>query len=354
MSEFAFELALCAHLERSSTPPIADSNPLVARQIGGSVADPGGRILDIVCVEPGLEFDARTAITDAEIPDAAIESAVGPGRSRYWKDAFDCHPNHARRAMERACEIGFFESERRNGREYVRQVARYPDWYDRIVAIENKPDLGRPGDLEMQLRTDVSLALVDEVILATESYVSRAHLHRLPDPVGVWRVHRDRDRSGGDPSAPERESSGKVETEAGVGVEIEVVREPTPLPTAGPGIEPLAFEPGRTEIEPVSAAEKARARRRLAERAYGKGWRTYDFPGCASCVPTDEAAATLPYCAWAGDFVDANADCGPDCPGYESAAAPEVDLDGERDRRTAWRASPSGHRRQQSGLDQFR
>ncbi|ELY92748.1 hypothetical protein C483_07267 [Natrialba hulunbeirensis JCM 10989] len=338
MSEFAFELALCAHLEQSSRPPVAGADPLIARQLGGSVADPGGRILDVVCVEPGSEFGERTAITDAEIPDAAIESTVGPGRARYWKDAFDCHPNRARRAMERACEIGFFESERCNGREYVRQVARYPDWYDRIVAIENKPDLGRPGDLEMQLRTDVSLALVDEVILATESYVTRAHLHRLPDPVGVWRVHRTRDRD--DPSA--------------LALEIEVVREPTPLPTTEPGIEPLAFEPGRTEIEPVSPAAKARARRRLAERAYGKGWRTYGFPDCASCVATNGAGATLPHCTWAGDFVDANADCSPDCPGYESAAAPEVDLDAERDRQTAWRASPRGHRRQQSGLDQFR
>ncbi|ELZ01628.1 hypothetical protein C482_06237 [Natrialba chahannaoensis JCM 10990] len=348
MSEFAFELALCAHLEQSRKPPVAGADQLTARQLGGSVADPGGRILDIVCIEPGPEFDERAAITDAEIPDAAIESAVGTGRSRYWKDAFDCHPNHARRAMERACEIGFFESKRRNGREYVRQVARYPDWYDRIVAIENKPDLGRPGDLKMQLRTDVSLALVDQVILATESYVTRAHLHRLPDPVGVWRVHRDRESDA--PSALERGDEAAI----GVGVEIDVVREPTPLPTAEPGIEPLAFEPGRTEIEPVSAAAKERARRRLAERAYGKGWRTYDFPDCASCVLTDEAGATLPYCAWADALVDANADCGPGCPGYEPAVAPEVDLDAERDRQTAWRASPSGHRRHQSGLDQFR
>ncbi|ADD05061.1 uncharacterized protein Nmag_1484 [Natrialba magadii ATCC 43099] len=358
MSEFAFELALCAHLERSSNPPVVGANPLIARQLGGSVADPGGRILDLVCIEPGLEFDERTAITDADIPDAAIESAVGPGRARYWKDAFDCHPSHARRAVERACEIGFFESERRNGREYVRQVARYPDWYDRIVAIENKPDLGRPGDLEMQLRTDVSLALVDEVILATESYVTRAHLHRLPDPVGVWRVHRDREST--DSSALERGAKvragaeAEVDVEAGVEVEIEVVREPTPLPTAEPGIEPLAFEPGRTEIEPVSAAAKARARRRLAERAYGKGWRTYDFPACASCVASDEASVTLPHCTWAGDLVDANADCGPDCPGYKSATAPEVDLESERDRQTPWRASPRGRRRRQSGLDQFR
>ncbi|ELY93598.1 DUF5787 family protein [Natrialba taiwanensis] len=335
MTEFAFELALCAHLEQSREQPVAGTDTLVARQLGGSVADPGGRILDVVCVEPGSEFDDRTAITSAEIPDAAIESAVGLGRARYWKRAFDCHPDRARRAVDRACEIGFFECERRNGREFVRQVARYPDWYDRIVGIENKPDLGRPGDLERQLRTDVSLALVDEVVLATESYVTRAHLNRIPDEVGVWRVHR----TDSGPSAAE--------------IELEVVREPTPLPTDEPGIELLAFEPGHAAIEPVTATAKARARRRLAERAYGKGWRTYNFPDCEACTPTDADGATLPYCEWRDRLVDANSECGPSCPGYDSGPASDVELEAERDRQTAWRRNPAGKRRHQSGLDRF-
>ncbi|OAQ52230.1 hypothetical protein HTG_11455 [Natrinema mahii] len=334
MSEFAFELELCARLEERD-------GGIVARQLGGSVANPGGRILDVLCVEPGPEFDDRAALTSETIPDAAIESAVGTGRARYWKDAFDCHPERARSATERAVEIGFFERDYEasaaSNREYVRQVARYPDWYDRIVGIENKPDLGRPGDLERQLRTDVGLALVDEAILATESYVTRAHLHRIPDEVGVWRIHR-----GG--------------TAAGDGLEIEVIREPTPLASDEPGIEPLAAHPGRTEIEVVSPDAKARARRRLAERAYGKGWRTYGFPNCTACRPDDASGATLPYCEWTGRVVDANSECGPDCPGHEPRSAAEiaVDLEAERDRRTAWEAEPDGKRRRQSGLDRFR
>ncbi|RQG92808.1 hypothetical protein EA462_00845 [Natrarchaeobius halalkaliphilus] len=325
MSEFAFELELCAHLE-------SRVEGILSRQLGASVADPGGRILDVVCVDSGPEFSERTAITNETIPDAAIESAVGTGRARYWKDAFSCHPDQARRAMERACEIGFFESERRNGREYVRQVARYPDWYDRIVGIENKPDLGRPGDLEAQLRTDASLALVDEIVLATESYVTRAHLHRIPDSVGVWRVHRDDD-------------PGELE--------IEEIREATPLSVDGSGIEPLAYRPGRTEIAVVSAEEKARARRRLAERSYGKGWRTYDFPACDSCSPTTASGSTLPFCAWAGRAVHSDSECGPSCPGYDPAPDPAIDLEAERDRRTRWCREPEGKRRRQSGLDRF-
>ncbi|WP_049927780.1 DUF5787 family protein [Halopiger goleimassiliensis] len=335
MSEFAFELALCAHLESGDGPVSGDG--IVARQLGASVADPGGRILDVVYVEPGPAFDDRAAITSDAIPDAAIESTVGPGRWRYWKSAFDCHPDRARRATDRALEVGFFESRPRNGREYVRQVARYPDWYGRLVGIENKPDLGRPGDLEAQLRTDVSLALVDEIVLATESYVTRAHLNRIPEEVGVWRVHRD--DSGDDGAA--------------TALEIEVVREPTPLTVDDPGIEPLASHPARTEVAVVDADEKARKRRRIAERAYGKGWRTYGLPDCVQCDPDDSSGATLPWCAWAGRIVDAGSECGPSCPGYDPATTPEADLEAERDRRTPWVAEPSGKQRRQSGLDRF-
>ncbi|MDQ2051065.1 DUF5787 family protein [Natronolimnohabitans sp. A-GB9] len=333
MSEFAFELELCAHLE-------ARSDDVVARQLGASVADPGGRILDVVCLEPGPGFDDRAAITSETIPDAAIEADVGAGRARYWKDAFDCHPDRARRAMERACEIGFFEREYRNGRAYVRQVARYPDWYGRLVGIENKPDLGRPGDLEAQLRTDASLGLVDEVVLATESYVTRAHLHRIPNEVGVWRVHRD-------------ETTGST----GGALEVEVIREPEPLSVDEPGIEPLEYHPGRTEIAVVDPVEKERARRRLAERAYGKGWRTDGLPECGACRVDDSSGATLPYCSWKGRVVDASAECAPSCGGYEPTVDPhpgeEIDLEAERDRRTPWVADPDGRRRRQSGLDRF-
>lgn len=321
VSEFAFELALCAHLEERR-------EWLLARQLGGGVAEPGGRVLDVVGVVPGPQFDDRVALTADAIPTAAIESAVGPGRARFPPEAFDCHPARARRATERAIEAGFFEVERRNGREYVRQVARYPDWIGRLVGIENKPDLGRPGDLREQLRTDVSLAVVDEAILATESHVTRAHLNRLPDPVGVWRFDPD-----------ERT--------------IEVIREPTPLPVDGAGIEPLDRRPGRTDLAVVTGAEKARARRRIAERAYGKGWRTFELPACRACEPAAADGPTLPHCTWKGRLVDPERECGPTCAGHEPAPAPDVDLESERERLTPWIADPTGRRRRQSGLDRF-
>ena len=328
MSEFAFELELCATVE-------AQSDGIVSRQLGAGVTAPGGRIVDVVRVDPGPAFEDRLGLTPETIPQAAIDADVGPGRARPVTDAFECHPNQARRIADRAVEIGFFERERRAGREYVRQVARYPDWFGRLTGIENKPDLGSPGALATQLRTDVSLAVFDSVILATESYVTGAHLHRLPSAVGVWRVHRE-------------------ETP----IRIEVVREPSALPTEKPGIEPLAEKPGRTDVAVVSPAAKARTRRRIAERAYGKGWRTFSMPACGACDPTaadrfGDDSVTLPYCRWAGRLVDAESECGPDCSAHDPAPPVSVDTETQRASRTPWVADPPEWTRRQASLDRF-
>jgi hypothetical protein len=313
--EFGFELALCARLE--------DEETLVARQLGGGVAAPANRVLDVVTVTPGPEFDERARITPARLPALAVESDVGPGRFRYWKDAFDCHPERARDAVERAVDLGFFERERRGVRDYVRQAARYPDWFGRLRAIENKPDLGSPGDLLTQLRKDVSLALVDEVVLATASHVTRAHLNRIPEAVGVWRFDPDDG--------------------------VEVVRDPSPLPTGETGIEVLERRPGRTDVRPVPARRKARYRRRLAERAYGKGWRPDELPGCERATI---ACGGVPRCDWHDRVVDPANECGPSCSGHAPADA-AVDADAERAARSPWVADPEGVARRQAGLSSF-
>lgn len=316
MREFGFELSLCARLERAGG--------IVARQLGGAVHAPGSRILDVVHVEPGPAFDERAAITAERIPGPAIEADVSAGKARYWKDAFDLHPDRTRAIVDRAVEVGFFERERRGGREYVRQTTRYPDWFSTITAVENKPDLSNPGDLERQLRFDVALGLVDEVILATESYVTRAHLNRLPEEVGVWRF---------------------------VDGEREVVREPTALGSNGWGVELGDRHPLRTDISFVSPDEKARKRRRIAERAYGKGWRV-EPPSCVRGSIDEVAGSSVPYCAHYDRIVNPG-ECGTSCPGYEPGEAPDADLEAERDRETGWIADPAGRRRRQVGLDRF-
>jgi hypothetical protein len=327
VTEYAFELSLCAHLER-------ERGGVLARQLGGGVHAPGNRVLDVVHVEPGSAFDERAAITERRIPDPAIRGPAGPGRARPWRDALPdgLREETARRIANACVDRGFFEREHRGGREYLRQTARYPvNWFGRVLAVENKPDLASPGSLERQLRLDASLALVDTVVLATESHVTGAHLNRIPDAVGVWRYHGDRS-------------------------ELEVVRDPEPLAVDAPGVEPLAEEPARTDVAVVDAGEKAAARRRLAERAYAKGWRTFDLPECARLAPDAAAApdaATLPYCEYHDRVVDPARDCDRDCPGHDPAPAPEVDLAAERDANSPWERDPDGRSTRQSGLDAF-
>jgi hypothetical protein len=317
-SEYAFELSLCAHLERTR-------EWVLGRQLGASVADPGARIVDVCGVVPGPEFDRRAAITSETIPPRAVESDVGPGRAVDPAAAFDCAPAVARRAADRAVDVGFFEADGRDGRRVVRQAVRYPDWIGRLIGIENKPDLDRPGDLDRQLRRDVALGLFDAVVLATESYVTGAHLNRLPDPVGVWRF-------------------------VDAGGELTVVREPTPLSPDEPGIEPLADHPLRTDVAVVPAAAKARKRRAVAERAYGRGWRPADYPACAAMRPADDGR---PYCAAFDRVVDPGRTCGASCEAFEPGAEPTVDRAALRDDRTPWVADPDGVARRQTGLDRF-
>ena len=319
MREFAFELAVCAAME-------ADSDGVIARQLGTS-----SRIVDVVEIEPGAEFEARTRITSEAIPGPAIESDVGVGRARKPAAAIDTDAERARAIADRAVEIGFFEPGRNERGRTVRRATRYPEWIGGLRAIENKPDLGRPGDLERQLRTDVSLSLFDEIVLVTASYVTAAHLNRLPEAVGVRRF----------------------DAEAGT---FETVREPSRLPSDESGFEIVDEHPGRTDIEHLSADRKARLRRRIAERAYGKGWRPTTLPGCERAAaegPPFASGEELPYCEWKGRFVDPARECGSDCPEYAPAAPPEADPEAIRERRTPWDADPDGVTRRQTGLDRF-
>ncbi len=317
--EFRFELALCAALETADR--------VVARQLGAGVDAPGGRIVDVCLLEPGPGFDDRAAITADRIPAPAVESPVGPGEAVPQSTAFDLPPDRAASVVDAAVDVGYLERDRRDGRPVVRATARYPaDWIGSLTAVENKPDLGTPGDLRAQLRYDVALGLFDRVVLATESHVTRAHLNRIPDAVGVWRF---------DPETAERD----------------VVRAATPLDPTAPGVEIRAERPLRTDVSLVDPAAKARKRRRIAERAYGKGWRP-EPPSCARATATDDGR---PYCEQFDRVVDPGRDCGEGCPAFDPADPPAVARDRLRDERTAWVAEPDGPGpRRQSGLSRFR
>ena len=315
--EYRFELALCAALESPDC--------VVARQLGSGITRPGTRIVDVCVLRPGPNFDARAAISPDRIPSTAIEAAVGPGEAVPVAEAFDCSPERATDIADAAVEAGYLERERRHGRDVVRATTRYPaDWIGSLTAIENKPDLGRPGDLEAQLRYDVALGLFDTVVLATASYVTRAHLNRIPESVGVWRF----------------------DAETG---EYEVVREATPLSPDEPGVEIREERALRTDISLVSPAAKTRKRRRIGERAYGKGWR----PSPPACTHAQTTVDGRPYCGYFDRVVDPSRECGGDCPAFESGSPPSIDRDRLRTSRTAWVADVDAGVRRQTGLSQF-
>ncbi len=333
MREYGFELRLAACLEREGVPsiPSLDQGGILGRQLGTSVVGAGSRVMDLVYVEPGPAFETRRRFASGTIPPLAIESDIGVGRFRSVTGAIDAPPEIARRIAEDAAAEGFFETTRRNGRTVARRTARYPDWFGRLVGIENKPDLGSPGELGAQLRYDRSLGVLDAVILATGTYVTRAHLNRLPEGIGVWRVDLD----DSDP--------------------IEVVREPAFHDVSATGFEIVDERTGRLDVEPVDPSEKAGQRRRIAERAYGKGWRTFQLPACANAEPRTVAGTDgLPGCTWKDRLVEPGAECGATCPGHEPATAPAVDTAHERERRTPWIADPPGVARRQADLEHFR
>lgn len=318
VQEYPFELQLCAHLE-------AERGGILGRQLGGGVASPGARIVDVVHVTPGPEFDRRQRIGPNTIPRQALDADVKIRSADPVTAVIEGPPERARDVAERAADAGFFECERRDGRWVVRQTVTYPDWFDGLTAIENKPDLDRPGDLGRQLRFDVAVGLFDHVVLATTDHVTRAHLNRIPDEVGVWRFE----------PADRR---------------LRIVREPTQLDATGPGTEIRAERALRTGVNLVDAASVQRARRRVAERAWGRGWRPTEFPACANCSVTPDA---LPSCTYFDRLVNPATECAPSCPGHQPAAAPDVDVESYRAARTAWDPEAAAFVSEQSDLRQF-
>lgn len=316
--EFGFELELCATLE-------VDRPGIVARQLGGAVERPGSRVMDIVHVAPGPEFEARVALTPERIPTPVVEADLGVGTWQPVTDAIPGRPERARAAAERGAEIGVLEQARRDGRTVVRRVAPYPDWFGEVMGVENKPDLGSPGALAEQVRLDVALGVFDRVVVATASHVTGAHLNRLPAPVGVWEY---------DPAEGE----------------VTVVRSARRLEVTAGGTEIRGEHPLRTDVALVDADAKARARRRIAERAYGKGWRPERYPRCSNCQVSD---AGVPWCRYFERVIDPGVECGPECPGHDPGPAPDVDPAELRAARTAWDPDPSPLAREQAPLDRF-
>lgn len=310
--EFGFELRVCRWAEACWPPEgsLADDRAVVvARQLGVR----GRRWDTLVLVCDRAELERRAVFGDRAL-DSDLLGVVrhAPTDWAWYRDALpepDYPWEYVREAVHEAADRGLVERRRDGNRIELRRKWRYPEWVDRVVAIENKPDLdaGAARALADQLERDVAMGLADEVWVATradaDGGVERALYERLPVEAGILAV------SAGDGPA---------------GLDVDVVWHPRSLAVDAPGTR-IVERPGggdhdrsAARFDYVDVAWKASKRREIAERAYDRGWRGY-----ADHVRTDcrqfrlaDPDAPLPACAAKGRCVTAR-ECSGSCPEFE-------------------------------------
>jgi hypothetical protein len=304
--EFGFELSVCAWAERAWPPDGSGDRPvLVARQLGTK-----RRRWDTIVIEcdpEGLEARANFG-RDALDSDLLHVVRDAPAEWAWYRDALPDpgYPwRYVREAVHRAADRGVVETRTGpNGRIELRRRWRYPDWVERVVAVENKPDLDASAarDLGRQLEQDVALALCDEAWVATAATAERvepALLEQLPVEAGILAVSgRGRDAS------------------------AEVVWHPRTLGVEAPGTRIVERPKGGRHDASAARFEYAdpgwkRAKRlEIAERAYERGWRSYVDTMRPDCRQFRLRGAAEPRCAAKGRCPTAR-ECSGDCPSFE-------------------------------------
>ncbi|MFB6089987.1 MAG: DUF5787 family protein [Halobellus sp.] len=296
-AEFGFELSVCRWAETAWPPGTTrDSAVLVARQLGTRERRWDTVVLE--CDPDGLA--ARAQFGEREL-DSDLLHVVrnAPAAWAWYRDALP-HPGYpwryVRAAVHRAAGRDLVEKRRRGNRVEIRRTAPYPDWLRRIVAIENKPDLDASAAraLSDQLEHDVETGLADEVWVATEATGGRiepALLEDLPVDVGILALSFD-------------ETDDDAAT-TGTDIRVDASVEWYP-----------------SEVTPPDAdRDEGRRRRRLelAERAYGRGWRSYYEtmrPDCRHFELRRHGRALVPYCAAKARSQTA-AECSGSCSEFE-------------------------------------
>ena len=302
MKEFGFELRVCAWAERG-WPPGDDGDaddvvPLVARQLGTR-----RRRWDTVVVETTEEALRRRAPFGDERLDSDLLHVArnAPAAWAYYREALPDpgYPwRYVREAVHRAADRGFVETRKRAGRIELRRRYRYPDWVDRVVAVENKPNLDAPAAdaLAEQLEHDVALGLADEVWLATQATdagVEPALLEAMPVEAGILAV-----------------ADGRAEP----------VWNPRSLDVETPGTRVLERpdDPPAARFEYADPDWKRRKRLEIAERAYERGWRAYAEKMRTDCrhFRLVDPEGPFPQCAAKGRRQTA-AECSAGCDAFE-------------------------------------
>ena len=309
-TEFGFELQVCQWAEHHWPPGGEREHPVVvARQLGTK-----HRRWDTLVLECDPEGLAARAQFGAQRLDSDLLHVVrhAPAEWQWYRDALPepAYPwRYVREAVHRAADRELIERRQGdNGRIELRRRWVYPEWVERIVAIENKPDLDASAarDLAPQLETDVALALADEVWVATRETsdaIEPVLLEDIPVEAGILTV---------------REGSRGASA-------IDVAWQPRTLDVAGVGTRILdrpersEFDSSACRFEYVDGDWKREKRLAIAERAYERGWRSYADsmrPDCRHFELDAGTAVARPFCRAKGTH-QTQRECAHSCPAFE-------------------------------------
>jgi hypothetical protein len=306
-SEFVFELGVCGWAERNWPPNNTldgDRTTVIARQLGTK-----HRRWDTVIIEADSEKLAQRARFGSRRLDSDLLHVVqnAPAEWAWYQDALpepDYPWRYVRETVHRAAGRGIIETRRRGNRIELRRKWTYPNWAERIIAIENKPDLDASAAraLASQIERDVALSLCDAVWVATSrtgNAVEPVLLEDFPVEAGVLVFDAD-DES-----------------------DATVAWHPRRLAADEPGTRILerstSGDRSATRFEYASSEWKAEKRLALAERAYERGWRSYADtmrPDCRHFELRRDGRDALPWCAAKGRHQSA-AECSGSCPKFE-------------------------------------
>lgn len=309
-AEFGFELRTCRWAEREWPPgadPAGDSYAIVvARQLGTK-----RRRWDTIVLECDPVALRQRAAFGRERLDGDLRHVVrnAPAEWTYYRDALP-HPGYpwryVREAIHRAADRGILETRKNGTRIEIRRKWAYPDWLERIVAIENKPDLDASAarTLASQLEYDVAVGLADEVWVATETTGERvepAIFEDLPVEAGILALAPD-------------------------DLTAEVAWHPRSLAVDKPGTRILERPDGGERDDSAARFEyadpewKIDKRLGIAERAYERGWRSFANTMRPDCrhfqLRARDATQALPYCA-AMSRCQTAAECAGSCDEFE-------------------------------------
>ncbi|SFB70430.1 hypothetical protein SAMN05444422_101334 [Halobiforma haloterrestris] len=306
-AEFGFELRTCRWAEREWPPGSSDDTPvIVARQLGTE-----RRRWDTIVLECDPDALRKRARFGRKRLDSDLLHVVrnAPAEWTYYRDALP-HPGYpwryVREAIHRADDRGILETRKDGNRIQVRRKWPYPDWCERIVAVENKPDLDRSAArrLRPQLEFDVAIALADEVWVATRRTGERVEpilLEDLPVEAGVLAFDPDT-------------------------LSADVAWHPRTLAVAEPGTRILerpdsagGRDGSAARFEYADLEWKHERRLAIAERAYERGWRSFVDtmrPDCRQFRLREVDGQLLPYCD-AKDRQPTAAECSGSCSSYE-------------------------------------